>query len=213
MIFDNKIFVFMGRKKGVANKIPKGAKKIIKDNNIKVGSSLRYKDDCVKYDMKTFLRVYEGYDILENFMIVRFHIQYKYKVTIHELDILLYLFPKSYFTSSDYLFIPRKYSVRSVRIMLKRGLFAWVMKPKILEGRPIKELEQFPDGVFTLSARAKTIVASFYKCLVGEEKIDTDETQWRSIYKLHSQRLKVMDFLNESRNPEKFEELYKKNSE
>src|SRR5690606_40757312 len=95
------------RKKGVTDNIPEGALKIIKDEKIKVGFALHSDDQVVKYEKKTFLRVYRGYDFLQNLITVKYYVQRKYNIKQYDLEILLYLYPVNYFTQSDFLFIPR----------------------------------------------------------------------------------------------------------
>lgn len=110
------------------------------------------------------LRFREGYDLLENLMLVRLYVQRKYNMEIKQIEFLLYLYPKKIFTYWDYFQMPRPGKFYSVTSMLKMGLIKEVSKGRVKR-----------DSLFKLSHTSCKIVEEFYQYLSGEKPIPIEE--------------------------------------
>ena len=100
------------------------------------------------------------YNLLENFYVVRKFVQKKFNISLRELELLLYLFPKGFFSHQDYKSYPLSYSHRLISTVIKLG---WV--------RIFTKGENQSQHTYTLTKSAKHIVIVFYKYLSGELKI------------------------------------------
>jgi len=150
--------------KGMDYNIPEGMKKIVKKDKIKlVRKRLSRDKGKLKYSKQQLLLCFEGYDILENMIVVRTYIQKKYKMNIHLLELLLYLFPKKYFSYYDYFEMPKSFTYNSIRKMIEDGYVSEVSKGKTKR-----------DSYFTLTTHARGIVVTFYKLLSGEMEMPRD---------------------------------------
>jgi hypothetical protein len=67
-----------------------------------IGYSNRGGGKKVKYSKTTFALVYQGYDMLENLIVVRQYIQRRYDIDI-TFEILLFLSPKQYYLPKEIL--------------------------------------------------------------------------------------------------------------
>ncbi|QRE03498.1 hypothetical protein [Flavobacterium psychrophilum] len=119
-----------------------------------------------KYNKKDYFVVYKGYDAFENFMLVRTYIQKKYDIPINTLEILLFLFPKQYFTQEDYGSISKQYTIRNIKSLLESGLITISAKGA-----------GYYTHLYTLSNKGKRIVFSFYEMLSGEIPIPIDKVR------------------------------------
>lgn len=106
--------------------------------------------------------VNRDYNLLENQYVVRKYYQKKYNMKIMELEILLYLFPKQYFSQADYKDFPRNFTYRQLSYLINKG------HVKIFQ-----EGKNKAQHVYSLTQSAKLIVINYYKLLSGELKIPT----------------------------------------
>lgn len=114
----------------------------------------------IKYNKKKMLDIYHGYDILENLIVVRAFIYKQYGMPFRVVEMILYLFPKQYFTQEDFYQMPKPFTCNRIGLMLEQGHFAIASK-----GRNKGE------HIYMLSRKSKLMVQRFYKLLSGEEKI------------------------------------------
>lgn len=150
----------MGKESAYENNIPEGAKKELKRRGVALGQKNKGGGKKVKYSKKTFALVYQGYDMLENLMVVRAYIQRRYEIEFKLLEVLLFLAPKQYFTQSDYSEMAKNYKYGRIQNILDSG-HVRVMSIGENKGRTL----------YCLSATGKGIVSEFYECLAGETKI------------------------------------------
>lgn len=117
------------------------------------------------FTQKKFLSVYEEYNFLRNFGIVRKYIQKKHVISINILESILYLYALEYFTSTDYMRFPHSFSHRTV--YMKGGVLNELVEVAVPATNKAK-------NIFTLSRKFKKIVVEFYKLLAGVQKIPID---------------------------------------
>ena len=114
-----------------------------------------------------YRQVFESanYDILEHLHIVRHYFAKVKKVNLDELELLLALYPKQFFTQSEYKFICKQYTYNRIKKFIDMGYIVLFSKDK-----------NKMHGVYCLSVPAKHIVQDFYMCLSGEKKMSEDYT-------------------------------------
>jgi len=100
------------------------------------------------------------YNLLENQYVVRRFVEKKFKLSLRDLEILLYLYPKGYFSLKDYKMFPLSYTHRQITSVISKGFV------KIFH-----EGENKAKHVYTLSKSAKHMVVSYYKYLSGELQV------------------------------------------
>lgn len=102
------------------------------------------------------------FNLLENQYVVRKYFQKKFNINLQELEILLYLFPKGYFSHADYKAFPLNFTYRQIVSMMKKG------HVKIFhEGR------NKDHHIYTLTKSAKHRIMVYYQLLSGELEIPT----------------------------------------
>ncbi|MEN9655097.1 MAG: Cellulophaga phage phi46:3 [Bacteroidota bacterium] len=131
------------------------------------GITIKKKPKKPRVRKKRYRQVVENanYDILEHFHIVRHYFYKVKKIDLQLLEILLALYPKQYFTQSDYKFINKQYTYNRIKKLMDLGYIVLFSKD------PNKM-----HGVYCLSIKAKHIVQDFYMCLSGEKKMSEDYT-------------------------------------
>lgn len=124
-------------------------------------------DGEVEYSMPTFLRLYKGYDFLENMIYTMPYICRKYDFERKEfLLVLLNLYPKNIFSLRDFAQIRFvRFGLRKIYLLENRDLVRCIFDAKV-EG----------DRLFQLTLKGRKIVEEFYKLLSGE--VEMDLTIW-----------------------------------
>ena len=97
-------------------------------------------------------------------MLVRAFIQKKYDISINTLELLLFLFPKQFFTQEDYGGISKQYTFRNIKALLEADFIT-------IKSRGAG----FYTHLYTLSNKSRRIVFSFYEMISGDVPIPTDE--------------------------------------
>lgn len=140
--------------------LPKGAQEHIKKHKIKMSRPGR-KTKKKKYGKNPqFLARNEGYDMLENMLVVRRYVIKKYNISTHFLEILLYLYAKDYFTWRDYFEMPKYFTFNRLSKLEDMGMARICSKAKTRK-----------ESLFCLTPKARLIVTNFYQYLLGEKKI------------------------------------------
>ena len=145
-----------------------------------------------------------GCDLLEYSIVVKPYIYKKFNIKHSiELDILLYLYPKQYFTRSDFNLLPAVMYNYTFKYLIELGHFE-----KCVDNRVQTKI------VWRLSENAMKIVREYYLYLSGERVISpskelnpfkdkdaakVDEMRERLMLKLRAQS---------ERNPERFRKYY-----
>ena len=116
-----------------------------------------------EYSMPTFLRLYKGYDFLENMIYTMPYICRKYDFERKEfLLVLLNLYPKNIFSLRDFAKVRFvRFGLRKIYLLENRGLVRCIFNAKI-EG----------DRLFQLTTKGRKVVEEFYKLLAGEVEMD-----------------------------------------
>ena len=142
-------------------KVSQEAREVILDNN----GFLRHRgkrDEVYPYqsNKKNKLALIEGYDLLQNLMYVKKFIKNKYNITSVDLELLLYLFPKNYFTYTDYL-LAMPFKRNNIDVWVERKMIDVVFNNQSKRKR-----------LYRLSVLSQSIVRNFYAYLSGEKVID-----------------------------------------
>lgn len=125
-----------------------------------------YKPRAKKLEHKHYKKdavINMDYNLLENVYVVRKFVQKKFNINLRELELLLYLFPKGFFSLEDYKNYPLTYSHRQINTIIKMG---WV--------RIFTEGRYKSEHTYTLTKSAKHMVIVYYKYLSGELQIPTN---------------------------------------
>jgi len=150
-------------------------------------------DGSIEYSMPTFLRLYTGYDFLENLIFAIPYIQRKYGFERKEfLTVLLYLYPKNIFSLWDFdnvRFV--RFSLRKIELLERRGLVRCIYDTKV-EG----------DRLFQLTIKGRRIVEEFYKVLSGEVEMDPEVFD-RSVYGIDKRYKRSVEKLQQGEPSEK----------
>jgi len=131
------------------------------------GITIKKKPKKPRVRKKRYRQVVENanYDILEHFHIVRHYFHTVKKINLFQLELLLALYPKQYFTQRDYGFIVKQFTYNRIKKLMDLGYIVLFSKDK-----------NKMHGVYCLSVKAKHIVQDFYMCLSGEKKMSEDFT-------------------------------------
>lgn len=100
-----------------------------------------------------------GYDILEYWAVIRRYLQWKHEISIEDLELLFYLYPRGYFTRKDFDYFPVRWGRMRFNNLIKNGFIDNVFP------------ERKKDCVYRLSMKSKSIVQDAHKLLSGEKKI------------------------------------------
>ena len=144
-----------GRKNAnrATNKVPLFTLELLQEMGIHVRAKQQEK--------KKYIYCNSGYDFLENFFVVRHYVCKKNKISLRVLEILLKLYPMSYFTYQDYYELPKNFQLVRADFLIKKGLM-----------QEIKEKHKDrSESIFKLTTIAGNIVKDFYKYLSGEKQI------------------------------------------
>jgi len=139
-----------------------------------------------RYTKPQFLRVFAGYEFLENLLVIRPYIQKKYDIKLPFLELLLYLAPKSYFSYYDYFEMPKQFKYNRIQKLIDEG---WI---SIFSNGKTKR-----ETVYKLTKKSRTIIMDFYKLLAGEEQIPADKNPLlkpTGIDKMRSDLIKKLNF-------------------
>lgn len=141
-------------------KLPEDAKLLVTKKKLIVIETSSAKAKKKKYTKQRFLLCYDGYDIMQNLIVVRPYIMKRYDIEFRLLEVLLYLFPMQYFTQDDYRVVPKPFTYRSVKDMMRLDMICISVNG-----------ENKGKHLYCLTRKAKEIVIHFYQCVSGEKKI------------------------------------------
>lgn len=151
----------------MADKLHEHTLSIIRERGVKISEVIQNdtSDGEVEYSMPTFLRLYKGYDFLENLIFALPYIMRKHGFERKEfLTVLLYLYPKNIFSLRDFANVRFvRFSLRKIELLEKRGLVRCIYDTTV-EG----------DRLFQLTVKGRRIVEEFYKVLAGEVEMDPE---------------------------------------
>lgn len=148
---------YADRMRKVDKHLSQDAQDMLKRDRVKLKKS----PDPDKYSRAKAKEVnlYEGYDMLEHFLIARQYICKRYKIKIGLLEVLLHFAaPKNqFFSQKDWVLVPKQLAYSRLQPMLDKG-FVSIQS----EGANLAE------HLFTLSNQGFAIVRGFYQYLSGE---------------------------------------------
>ena len=146
-------------------------------------------------------KVIRGFDIMENWYIIKQYIKKTYKISDIDIDVLLYFFPKHAFTKSEYQAVSFCNQARFYLHIKKKFIVA-----KAPHENPAKTIYGFTD-------RGSKLVRSIYYMLSGEWKIEVNRA-----LKIYSKEekgdklLNLIERLNEKDAPETKKAFYEQNT-
>jgi len=128
----------------------------------------------------------EGYSSLQYLGIVRRFIQKRYKLHLHEFELLLFIYPIKYFRNKDFVQFP--YIIGSYKLLefKHRGYITEVLDDK---GKSRKR-----NRVYTFTKLTDKIIEEFYALMARERKLPSTPQ--------HN------PFLRKRKNPTNFEKRY-----
>ncbi len=145
----------------------------------------------------------QGYDLLENFFVVRHYVCTKNKISLRTLEILLKLYPMNYFTYHDYYELPKNFQLVRADYLIKRGFM-----------QEIKEKHKDrPESIFKLTTIAGNIVKDFYRYLSGEKPIpehpDKNHMAKKGASEIDKLRFEFIKKMNRTEPSDSKKELFK----
>lgn len=177
--------------------ISKNTVKVLREAEI----NIFYHNRNEKYSRKKYITYKDGYDFLENMILVRPYIQKRYKISVMVLEMLLYLRPKLFFTQMDFRQMPKKFQFGRVKNLLSTGFVD-----------TLKKGDNLSTDLFAISRKGIEIVDHFYECLSGEVKIPENHlnpmTKTRTATGLDKKRMLLIKKLNSLPAPESKKYLY-----
>jgi len=174
----------------------------LKESNIKLVYDYNAEAKKNKYSKQFNLKLFEGYDFLENLIVVRPYIQKKYKIDLGLFELLLYLHGKKFFTQKDYAEIPKQFKYRSIKNLMNTGYLGIVQNG-----------DNLGKHVYRLNASATVIIKDFYELLSGEKKFLEDYSNPLARKKTRTafdkKKMDLILKINQAPAPEKKKPLYR----
>lgn len=171
-------------------------KEFIKKHKLSFRNNNMGKHKDGKYKKSDFLRCYKGYDAFEKLIIVRHYVQRKHNISINLLEILLYLFPKQYFTHLDYGIVAKQFTYQKMHNFKKTGMLEVAIR-----GTHVNRT------LYTLSNKAKRIVFEFYELMAGEKEIPVDSSILTSKEASYTDK-KIVDMIKVLKGETTSKEIY-----
>src|SRR5690606_4561381 len=112
-----------------------------------------------KYTRPKEINIFQGYDLLENMIVVRQYVQKKHNIDLGLLETLLYLNPRQYFTQADYAEMPKQFKYCSIKNIIATGYIA-----------TLQQGTDLGKNVYKVNRKGHEIVCEFYELLSGERK-------------------------------------------
>lgn len=103
------------------------------------------------------------YDILEYWAVIRRYLQWKYELSMENLELLFYLYPRGFFTRRDFDYFPVRWGRDRLLKMIENEFFDEVFP------------EREKSHVYRLSKKSQSIVQTAHKLLSGEMKLPVDK--------------------------------------
>lgn len=190
-----------GRPRTLDKDIPPKAKKVLKEQKVKLHTGKYFGEEKPKYDRKQSLYVFEGYNLLQNHMAVRFYMKKKHKIQFEYFEILLYLMPMNYFKGDELFPIPKQFNMNRIRHLSDKGYIIIALKG-----------ENKMEHIWTLSPKAKKMVEEYYKLLSGEWKIPEDAINnpmaRPDACRFEQRKMEFIKLVNKKDPPENLKPLY-----
>lgn len=187
--------------KPVREMVSEAAFKTMKESNIKLVYDYNDESKKNKYSKQFNLKLFQGYDILENLIVVRPYIQKKYNIDLNMLEILVYLYARKFFVQADYTDMPKQFSYRSIRNMLDTKFISIVQHGGDLS-----------KHIYRINQSGAHIVKEFYELLSGERKFPEDHTnplaRKKTRTKFDKRKMDLILKINQAPAPDKKKPLY-----
>ena len=190
------------KKKPVKEMVSQNVLDALKEADIKLVYDYNAEAKKNKYSKQFNLKFFEGYDFMENLIVVRPYIQKKYKIDLGLLELLLYLHGKKFFTQKDYAETPKQFKYRSIKNLLNTGYVGIVQNG-----------ENLAKHIYKLNAIGAAIVKEFYELLSGEKRFSEDYTNPLARKKTRTafdkKKMDLILKINQAPAPEKKKPLYR----
>lgn len=176
--------------------------KTLKEGNVKLVYDYNTEAKKNKYSKHLHLKLFEGYDLLENLIVARPYIQRKYKIDLGLFEILLFLHGKKFFNQKDYAEMPKQFKYRSIKNLLNTGYVGVVQNG-----------ENLAKHVYRLNTPGTIIIKDFYEVLSGEKKFLEDYNNPLARKKTRTpfdkKKMDLILKINQAPAPEKKKALYR----
>lgn len=140
-----------------------------------------------KYTKLQYLRVYRGYDLLENFGFARLAVQRKHNIDVTLLEHILFLVPKNIFTIQDLRDISSiRYTYKKIDTLIRLGYVS-----RVTQGYNKEE------SLYKTTAKAREICQELHEVLAGEQPIPTDILTTKNASKSDLLKASIIKRLNE----------------
>ena len=173
---------------GAQFRMSEAARAVVREKQITVRYSKKKEESKSKRlysKMNKVISLQDGYDLLENYFVVKNWTIRKYKVTGNEIEVLLYFFPKGYFLKKEFCETP----------ISDHNMFYKFIDNKFIEVG-VKD-KRVGKTLYRLSVKGKTLVRNFYHFLSGEWKvIEYAELRRLKINTKENQLLKIIKQIN-----------------
>jgi len=181
--------------------VSKEAMEIIKAKRCRLRLDKQSRAKKPKYTKIKELYVFQGYDLLENMIVVRQYVQKKHNIDLGLLEVLLYLNPKQYFTQADYADMPKQFKYQSIKNLIATGFVA-----------TLQHGTDLGKNVYKVNRKGHEIVCEFYELLSGEKKFQENSNNPMSKKKNRSafdkKRMDLIKKINLLPAPESKKGLY-----
>lgn len=146
-------------------------------------------------------KVIRGFDIMENWYVIREYIKKTHKISDIDIDVLLYFFPKHAFTKSEYQGV--SFSNQARFYLHKKKRFIVAKAPH----------EDKTKTIYGFSDKGSKLVRSIYYMLSGEWKIEVNRALKAHCNKEKGDELlNLIERLNDSTYPDTKKAFYEQNN-
>lgn len=120
----------------------------------------------IKTEQHRYTRLAPQYDYLKYFKTVRYYFRKKYGLTLHDLELLLFLYSEGLFTRTEFKEFTQMYSWDKYRFEKLRQQ-GWIHKWREHKGKQA--------ALYEVSQKTRQVITSFYKKLAYEQPISEDK--------------------------------------
>ena len=141
-----------------------GVEKLSKETEMRLREDFTFRERGSTKHYKKEILIQGGYDALENYGLTRKYFQKRYQISFEELEILFFLFGRSYFSKKDLASYPLSFGAKRFKNFMESGLIIQLTNAK----------PNTRGLIYCLSHQAKCIVRDFHRVLAGVKAIPTD---------------------------------------
>lgn len=133
---------------------------------IKIEKTTLIRPRLKKYNKEVLIN--SGFDVLEYYGVMRKYLQWKYDISIEDLELLYYLYPRSLFTFKDYKRFPVRWGSNRFKNLIKNEFIVSVFP------------ERQRNRVYKLTLKSQIVVRTAHEMLSGQMKIPIKPSENKS---------------------------------